>query len=300
MIRKIFLLYLFSVILFVCPQANYCIEDRVIAVVNDEVITKEELNSYIMLLKLQIGLEGWDEFQMTQRKALDSLIEDRLVAQEAKNKKIEIEERLIDSRIEKMKSGFENEEEFFSELFKQGITQSELRKRIKDQMLSDRFITLYVRNRIFVSPKEVTEYYQSHTDEFYLSERILTESIFVSDKELSDDIYTELNNGVDFTQLQEKYSQKNSLGLVKRGELRKELEDIIFNLEQGQYSRPIEIEREGYYIFKIQNRYPRECNKLIEVQDAISKIVAQKKFDMKLKALLDDLRKKSYIDIKDE
>lgn len=293
------IIFLIFILLFLVISNSYSIEDKVVAVVNSEVITKAELDTYINLLKLQIGNEGWVKSGMSEKKALESLIEDRLVLQEAKNKKIEVGNRFIESRLQRMKSRFSSQDEFSDFLMQEGVSLSELRESIKGQMLSESLITLEIRNKIFVSPAEVTKYYQEHLADFYTPERVEVESIFVEDKNQAKQIYARLKEGADFAELQKQYSKRSNLGIVSRGQLRKELEDVIFNLNVGKFSHPVDIS-EGNYIFFVRNKFLPTEKELTEVQKYISEMLSEMKFNIKLKDWLKYLKDKSYIVIKDE
>lgn len=295
--QRIISLVLISI--FVWCNSSFCLEDKVVAIVNNEVVTKAELDMYVNLLKAQMSEEEWNDYGISKKKALESLIEDRLVVQEARNRKIEIPQRQIDSRISRLKSRFRSKYEFSKFLLQQGLSLLELEERIREQMLSDRLITLEVRNRVIISPAEVTEFYQENIGDFYLPERIRVESIFVRDQDLANEIYAKLETGADFIVLQEQYSKSSSLGLVNRGQLRKDLEEVIFNLEVGRFSKPVEISR-GYYIFlPIEKLLPSE-RELVEVQDQIYNILLDKKFNEKLEGWIDQIKSKSYIVFKDE
>ena len=285
--------------MFFWCNSSFCLEDKVVAIVNNEVVTKAELDMYVNLLKAQMSEEEWNDYGISEKKALESLIEDRLVVQEARNRKIEILQRQIDSRISRLKSRFRSKYEFSKFLLQQGLSLLELEERIREQMLSDRLITLEVRNRVIISPAEVTEFYQENIEDFYLPERIRVESIFVRDQDLANEIYTKLETGADFIDMQEQYSKSSSLGLVNRGQLRKDLEEVIFNLEVGRFSKPVEISR-GYYIFLLIEKLLPSERKLVEVQDQIYNILMDKKFNEKLEKWIDQIKSKSYIVFKDE
>jgi parvulin-like peptidyl-prolyl isomerase len=295
--KKLILLIL--VILFLPISSIYCLEDKVVAIVNNEAITKAELDSYISLVKLQIGYTEWNRLEMTDRKALDNLIEDRLIIQEAKRKKVELGDRFIESRLDEMKRKFKSEDEYSDFLERQGLSFAELREMVKEQMLSEKFVNIEVRGRIFVSPSEVTEYYQSHAEDFYLPEHAQIESIYVDKQDLSQEIYAKLKEGADFTQLQSQYSKKSNLGLVNKGQFKKELDDVIFNLKVGEFSQPQEVGG-GYYIFLAKDKLPASKKDLVLVQTEIFNMLSGQKFSKRLSDLIEKLKKNSYIVIIDE
>lgn len=295
--KKIMLLAFLILFFSVC--SGYSLEDKVVAVVNDEVITKAELDMYINILKMQIREEGWQKYEMTERKALENLIENKLIVQEAKNNKIEVEERSVKSRLAKTRSGFSSMGEFSDFLAKQGLSLSELEERIREEILAEKLIAMQIRNKILISPSEVTDYYQKHIKDFYSPERARVESIFVNNEGLMKEIYNKLEGGADFNQLQNQYSKRANLGWVDRGQLRNEIEDAIFSLEIDKFSKPVET-TEGYYIFLVREKLSPSEKKLTDVQSEIYNIIWRNKFDTRLKEFIEQLKTKSYIVIKDE
>ena len=272
-------------------------EDKVVAIVNNDVITQEELDSYESFLQMQMTPEEWSKYGADGSKALESLIEDRILPQAAKKRDIQIEERAVEQKIKRLKSGFGSEDEFIQALRFQGISLSELRKRIQEQLLITRFISYEIRSRVIISPKEVTEYYQGHKEEFKTPEQVLVDSIFLEDKEAAADVYRKLKSGQDFMALQEQYSMKESLGLVGRGQLRETIETVIFDLKIGDFSEPFQTD-EGYYIFLVRSKEAQSYKDLIEVQAQISDLISNMKYNMRLKSRIDELKQKAYISIK--
>lgn len=294
--KKTFLLTI-ALILF-SVQLVYSVEDKVIAIINNEAITKAELDTYVNVIKMQIGYDGWRQFEMSEQKALDSLIEDKLILQEAKRKNIEVSDRLIEARVEEVRRRLGTEEEFSNFLASQGFSLNELKKRFKENMLSEKLVNIEVRSRIFISPKEVTEFYQSHIEEFSMPERVRLESIFVKSKDAADNIYQKLKEGADFIELQKKYSEKSSVGIVNRGQLIKDADSIVFRLNIDEFSTPLETSG-GYYIFLVKEKIASSQTKLVEVQDKIRSVLMDIKFKEKLKELINKLKANSYIVIKD-
>ena len=295
--KKIYILLLMILPIYVFNV--YGVEDKVVAVINNEAITKAELDTYINMIKLQIGQDGWKHYGMSEKLALENLIEDRLISQEAKRKELKISDRLIEARVDEVKRKLGSEGNFSEFLISQGLSLSELKGRFKESMLSEKLINMEVRSRIFVSPKEVTEYYKEHIDDFSQEERIRIESIFVESKDTIARIYERLEAGMHFERLQKKYSEKSSLGIVTKGQLLKEIEDVIFDLELGEFSSPLELSG-GYYIFLLKEKLPASTKKLIEVQDNIRNILLDTKYNKRLREFVDKLKANSYIIIKDE
>jgi parvulin-like peptidyl-prolyl isomerase len=198
-----------------------------------------------------------------------------------------------------MKKRFLSEEDFIDFLSTQGLSLTEFRDYLKDQMLNEILINAEIKSRIIISPSEVTKYYESHAADFYFPERARVESIFVNNENTAREVYRKLQSGADFAELRKGYSKRTDLGVVAKGQLRKEIEDVIFNLGVGKFSRPFETS-EGYYIFLVKEKIPPSQRALIEVQPTVYDKIWQDKFNAKFKGFMQELKDKAFVQIKYE
>ena len=110
---------------------------------------------------------------------LTRLIENKLIVDEADRMGMEINKDVVNERLEEMKGTYDSEQDFLESLVSEGLTVTDLKKRIIEQMKSQFIIEREVKSKIFVTPKEITEHYQSHIDEFQKPERANLDSIFI-------------------------------------------------------------------------------------------------------------------------
>lgn len=273
--------------------------DKIVAIVNDDVITEAELVLFASMTDLdsEAGAPGNNAGEL-RKKLLQRMVEDKLVLQEAKKMNIAVNEKLVEDRIDEIKEKAGSSEAFDEALEQQGITLNELREKLKNQLLVYLAIQRRVTDAIQVSPKEVTDFYNAHTDNFMTPETVVVDSIFVDNKEMLDKVKGELESGKDFQKIAETYSRRGSLGSVKRGQLKKDLDDFIFGLEPQEYSRPFEYEG-GYYVFLVKEKKPPSSKSIDEVKGQISTILQNEKTERKLKEWIEELKDKAYISIRE-
>ncbi|QAT17137.1 hypothetical protein BU251_05035 [Candidatus Velamenicoccus archaeovorus] len=272
--------------------------DRIVAIVNGDVITQDELD---MFTKMSL-LDGEAEPAMkdeTQRFRyfLDRLIEDRLILQEAKKMQLKADEKIIEDRIKDIRFRAGSEMAFQQALASQGISLTELREKLKNQLLIYMAVQKEIKNKTQVSPREVTEYYEQHKDRFMVPESVVVQSIFVEDKDVLKEVMQKLTAGEDFSALSKTYSKRSDLGTVSRGQLKKELEDFLFACEIGKPSKPFAFDN-GYYIFLVKEKMPPVEKSLDEVKGKIESILTNEKSEKLLKAWIEDLKDKAYISIR--
>jgi len=295
MVKNILLvLFLFSGICFA--------QDKIVAVVNDEIITQKDLNDFVNFMRMQLSVELTGEqleqkIQSMKADLLDKLIEDRLILQEAKKNKVLVDENRVKAKIDEIKGRYGSETEFQAALAQQGLVQADLELRLREQLLMYSIIEAKIKSKIIIRPSEVTEFYQKNIAEFKTPEEREFESITTKDKDLAQKIYDDLKKGGDFLETAKKYSlEAKSFNAKQGGELREELEGAIFKLNLGGISEPLKID-DTFYIFKLIKIIPFRQGSLIEAQDKIQEFIFNKKMQEDLLLWLTELKKNAYIKI---
>ena len=274
--------------------------DKIAAIVNSDVITEEEVATFMKMTDMaqESGLNVADP-KVLRRQLLERMVEDRLILQAAKDAGLKPDEKMVEDRIREIKARAGSELAFNMALKQQGISLSDLRQKFKNQLLIFMEVQREVRSKVQVSPKEVTEYYEAHPDEFVDTESAVVDSIFVKDQDVLAKVESLLDEGKDFNEVERQYSQKASLGVVFRGQLKKELEDEIFGLKTGVRSKPISVE-DGTYIFLLREIKPASKKDMSQVKDAIVAMLEDKKTEKRLKEWLEALKEKAYISIRED
>jgi parvulin-like peptidyl-prolyl isomerase len=285
--------------------------EKIVAVVNDEVITLKDLKAYMSSIYSQLRIENSDPFEIDQimrqyeAKGIDQLIEDKLILAAAKEKEMEVKQAAIDKRVDEIKSRYPSDTVFQTIIEQQGMTLGDVRERISDQMKAKYMVDNEVRSKIFVNPQEVTDHYSQHKDEFVQKARVNLDSIFISfDKGLEAarqealEVHTALKEGKDFRELAKTHSDLPSVGVIEEGQLKPDIEQKVFNMKEDEITEPIEVDN-GIYIFRFIRNSPREIKTLKEVKDSIYNTIFQQKFQERFISWIAKLRKKAYVEIRE-
>lgn len=290
---------------------------KILAVVNNQAITQTDVDEilapiYIQYKNTYSGAELAEKVKIARDDILNQLIEDKLILQQAqKDETITASEKEIDDLIDELKSNFKTIAEFDQILKNQNVTLIDLRKRYKDQIMIKKTVSKEVLSKISIPPTEILEYYNANKDKFAIPEQIRLRSIFLSFNNSSkeevekkaNEIYEQLQKGVEFVELVEKYSEApnvidaGDMGFMKRGSLREELEDIAFSLEIGKITKPIETSS-GFYIFKIEDKKAATTAALETVRDQIRNKLYGSKVEKKLDEWITKLKKSALIEVK--
>ncbi len=302
------LVFLFNVNV---PKA-LALEDAIVAVVNDELITLKDLRDYVHATYVSLIAEGLPQSQLKEAmrdlesNGLTKLIEDKLILSKANQLDLQVRDKTVDQRLTDIKSKYPSEAVFLDSLVKNGATITDLRNKIIDQMKIKYVIENQVRSKIFVNPQEVTKYYNDHLEDYKRKERAQVDSIFIPFEEDKDkteafkkayEAQNQIKEGKDFMAVSLDYSSMPSLGKIERGQLMPGIEDKIFNMNIGDVSDLMEVSN-GIYIFKLVDQFPAQTLPLEEVKNDITETLFKEKFKTQLGTWLAKLKKDAYIEIK--
>ncbi len=291
----------FLVTMCSCDFVTCYAQEKIIAIVNDDVITQRDVDDFSKYMRMQLssqykGRQLDDKINAMKNELLDRLVEDRIILQEAKKSGIIIDEARVKAKINEIRGHYPSDIEFQRSLEMQGMTQSDLESRIREQMLMYIIVEIKVRNKIVISPTEVTEFYQKNPQEFKSAQVWQFDTLVTDSPEKANIIARAIRSGQDISAV----AVENSLTVEKmdvvEGQLKKELEDVILKLKTGEVSDPI-INGNSYYIFKLTGLAQPKEQALAEAQDRIYSFLFNKKMQLQLTKWIDELKKQSYIKI---
>lgn len=310
----VFTCFLFTSI----PMASSEVLDKVLAVVNDELITQSELDKilnpiYAQYKKLYAGDELLLKMDEKRREVLNHMVNDKLILSEArKYGDIKIDPKDIAGKIKKLKDKFPSEEAFDKALVKEGMTQADLQKNFESELLKGKFIDSEVRARVRITPTEVKAYYDLNADKFKMPERVRASDILiragndadgVKARKTAEEVMVRLKAGEDFAELARVYSEGFSakeggdMGYLNKGQLKKELDEVIFSMGDDKFSDIIESDL-GYHIFMVTDKKMASTLSLEEAHDEIKEVLYRHKAERRFEELIEGIKKDAYISIK--
>jgi peptidyl-prolyl cis-trans isomerase SurA len=319
---KRFALIIFSVMLL-CVPAGAEVVDKIIAVVNDDIITLAEFNTAFepYLKNIQDNYPGKDKEDVISRAKenfLNRLIDNLLIEQEAKKTgmgNVVKDEEVMDvikDMIAKKKS---NMEDFKKNLAREGNSLESLKKDIRSQIMRMRLLRREIKSKVMVSDEEIGEYYNKNRQDYEGKETVRLKQIFLAvpanaDKKTKTKIKEEagqLRNrvlaGEPFELLAVKYSQGpgaqqgGDIGFIERGTIIAAVDKVAFNLPMNQISEVIE-SGIGFHIIKIVDKKGAGLKPIAEVREEIKTKIEDEKLEKKYEEWITSIRKKSFIEIK--
>jgi peptidyl-prolyl cis-trans isomerase SurA len=314
-------LTLTTLILFILsfPSASNAavLLDRVVAVVNKEVITWSEL--YKMMeyeatdqVKTLKEEERAKIFRDSEVVFLEKLIDMRLQIQEAKRLGLEVTPDEVTEAIENIKKKYSLSGNALEEsLKKEGLTFEEYKKRLSEQIIISKLISQQIRNKIVVSDEEVKKYMEANKKDFSDSEAFRLRQIFFRkpqndvDKKVIEDkaylVFQKLKAGEDFSILVKEYSEDTSgrlggdIGIIKKSDLAKEFIDVLRTMKAGDFSIPFWTGK-GLHIIKLEEKMSSQT--IDEVRDDVRKQLNEDQFLERYRSWIRGLREKAHIEVR--
>jgi peptidyl-prolyl cis-trans isomerase SurA len=306
---------------FIAKVESAEIVDRIVAVVNDDIITLLELNRFLKPYAEKIKTLGYPlekERKMlfkVREDILNNLIDQKIKDQEIKRFKITISQKEVDQTIERIKeANFFTDEDLRTALAKDGLTMEEYREQIKEQILRTKLVNLKIKSKIVITKEDIKSYYENNSDKYggqekyHLRNIIMKVSPFADEKEKleiktrMEAILDKLNSGQSFETMARTYSESSlaaeggDLGLFGLDKLSPQLQKAIKGMKADEFTPVLDTDQ-GYQIFFVQEVVKTPGKSLEEVSPEIDRILFNEIVDKKFQSWLKDLRKESHIKI---
>lgn len=321
--KRIFSFVSFGVIgalmlcLFVRQAGASILLDRVVAVVNKEVITWSEL--YKMMeseagekIKAMDEAERMKLFRENEPLFLEKLIDIRLQIQDAKRIGFEVGPGEVKEAVENIKNKYGMSDAALEEMLKkEGLSMDEYKKQLSEQILVRQYLSRQVRSKIVVSDEEVEQYIRTNRENIIDSEAYKLRQIFfrkpkdeAENKALEEKISTladKVKAGEDFAAIAQEMSEDSSaknggdLGFVRKNLLAKEFLIVLESLKPGNISKPFWTSQ-GLHIIKLEEKAAAQTKE--QIRESVRKKLEDEQFMARYKNLIKGLREKSHIEVR--
>lgn len=285
--------------------------DKIVAVVDNEIILQSELDFQTNLLALQQRIDP--SKPDIKKQILDQMIEEKLLYAKAKLDSISVTDdevnRQVNYRVDMFIQQYGSKERV-EQVYGMSIEKikRELRDDVRKYLMAE---TLKQKKfgSVDITRREVEEFFDAYKDSLGLiPEKFKIAHIFINPKagekvkleakQKALAILDSIRAGKDFAEMAKKYSedpgsaaQGGDLGFTKRGTLVPEYEAAAFALRVGQISEPVETVF-GYHIIQLLARQGES----IHTRQILIKIKNDEDTDLKAIEQLNDIRDSLRLD----
>lgn len=302
------------VILLMIPgffnQVSAKVIDKIVAIVNSDIITLVELNNESAPYLSRIEQGDYTQEQKSEmirqvhEKVLNLLIDQSLTQQEANRYNISVSEIDIDAAIENFIAAKSIHLENLDRMLAQeGLTMETWRESFKKQILQSKLINHAVRSKVVITESEIEAYYNDHLDDFAGIRKYHLRNILSTDKNQIEEIYKKLEQNIKFTTLAKKYSMApnasdgGDLGVFDITSFSEEIKSKISDLKKGKFTGIIST-AQGFQIFFVQDIISEGDKTLEQAHDEIYDRLYMEQVEIKFKTWLKSLKEKAHIEIK--
>jgi peptidyl-prolyl cis-trans isomerase SurA len=279
--------------------------DRVVAVVNGEIITLSDLQREESLKKVDV--------KQDERLLLEDMIDRKLQMAAAKRAGMDVTDKeLADAIADIMKRNNMDMKQLETALAKEGLTLEQYKNELREQMTLSRMFNKYVRSGLVIDEAEVRAYYDRNIKSYSLPEEIRVRQIFfrlpenatpsetAAVKEKATAALARAKKGEDFIRLVKELSESENagqggdLGFMQRGQAIPEIEEAARSLKTGEIAGPLQCAG-GFHIIRLEEiRTP--VKPFEKVKDEITKMLSEQKIENTYRTWLQTLRSDSHIE----
>jgi peptidyl-prolyl cis-trans isomerase SurA len=319
--RPLIFLLLCSLAVFSRPAAASELIDRIVAVVNDDIVLLSELRQRIEPYRQQIQSMGYSMAQQQQMlfkvrdEIIDRLIDEKLTDQQVAQRQIVVSDSEVDASIERIKEMRAiTDEQLRAALDNQGVAMDAYRQQVREQLLRSKLLDYEIKSKIVITESDIKTYYDEHRKDYagekkyHLRNIIMRVPAAASQAEKAavyarmESVRSELSAGADFPKMARTYSESSlaadggDLGLFRLDELAPILQPVIESTAPGTFT-PILDTDQGYQIFFVQRIVETPPKPIETVSREIEKKLYDAIVDEKFKEWLDSLRQQSHIKV---
>tara|TARA_R110001599_G_scaffold353676_1_gene595121 strand:+ start:159745 stop:161178 length:1434 start_codon:yes stop_codon:yes gene_type:complete len=253
-------------------RAQPQLADAILAVVNNEVITRREFLARLTEMEGRLQSQGgtMPPRAQLQRQLLERMIVERAQLQQAKERGIRADDATLDRAIGRIAEQNKlSVPEFRKQLELQGMSFAKFREEIRKEILIQRLREREVDNKVQVSDAEIDNYLSAHSNDAGAAPQELdiaqiligipenaTSAQLAERRKRAEEVVAQLNAGGDFAKLSAAYSDASNamtggdMGWRTADRLPQLFIDATANLQQGQVA-PIVKSANGFHILKL-------------------------------------------------
>lgn len=298
------------------PAFSAELVERIVARVNDRLITQTEFDKRVDLTSK--GPQAPKDRGELRRDALDDLIKEKLLAERAKELSVSATDAEIEEALQRVKGQYNltTDAEFDTALAQSGLTREELKRQLRDTITIQKVVSRDIAARLDVTDDMLRLEYERQKEKLYpVPEQARVSEIVVR---FSKDDATErehagqriveaqekIKAGAGFADVAKEYSQGaakdrgGDLGSVSKGELMPALDAAVFADPPNEYPPPV-LMPSSMHLFRVRDRKPAAFRPFNDVKEELRKKIGDELYEKRFTEYVNKLRKEAFVKIYD-
>lgn len=298
----------------VMPGANTLLVERIIARINNKIITqrqydKERDKLHAQLAQQLSGQKLEQEFNDRSKNLLRDMIDSDLMVQKANDDDINVDTDVI-KRLDEIRQQYnlKSLQDLQDAVEKDGMNWEDFKDQIKRQLLMQQVISREVGARIILTRADAQKYFNAHKQEFDSPPGVHLAEIMISTEKhtpaeadkLAKKALSEIQNGARFSDVAKELSDSASakeggdVGFFKQGTISEEIANDIAKVDIGEVT-PIIKTQYGYMIFKVLEKRTGQHPTFDQVSNQVMNYLYDQRVQGAMRGFLTQLRNDSSI-----
>jgi parvulin-like peptidyl-prolyl isomerase len=310
-ILKFCLTFFFSSLLMACDSnETQEVENGAdeVAIVNKEVITREDFQNELRWSKRKYRVEKNDSLKTEEKtwlksNILNELIQESLLRQEAVRQDVKVSSGEFEKYLDQAKEGYK-ENTFRRALDIEEISRSQWENKLKTHLLIKKLIEEVINRKIKIKEEQLSNYFKQNMEEFQKGEQVRTLHIMVETEDEARRISKLIRKGKSFSELAKQHSRSpegktgGDMGYYEAGQMPKWFDDV-FKLKVNKVSDIIRTPF-GVHIFKVIDKKPERKMSFEESKKQIHTQLLHEAQEQAFHKWVEEIKNKSEIIIKYE
>ena len=298
------------------PLAAAELVERIVARVNDRLITQSEFDRRIA--SAQHAPNATSDPAQLKREVLDDMIREKLLEERAKELSVTATDAEIEEAVERVKRQYNlaTDQEFDAALASSNMNREDLKRQMRETITLQKVIGRDVAGKLDVSDDMLRLEYERQKEKYYklppqarvyeIVIRFIASDPTARERAVArmEEVRTRLASGAKFEDLAKEFSEGNAknrggdLGTVSQGELLPALDAAVFAEPPQEYSPPVLLPA-SIHLFHVTDRKPAGYKAFAQVSEDLKKRINESLYDKRFSEFIEHLRREAYIKIYD-
>ena len=289
--------------------------DRIVAVINDEVITLHELRTRLGLALEQLKRQGTNlpPREVLEQQMLERLIMDKVQLQHAKEIGLRVDDAQLEQALQRIAASNQMSlPQFRDALQKDGVSFAKFREDIRSEMTIARVREREVESKIVISEGEIDNFLSSdssgsNNEEYEVAHILLRTPESAAPEQIqklkskAEDIHARLRQGESFAEMAAAYSdapdglQGGNMGLRPLERLPNIFSEVVAKMQPGEIA-PVLRSPNGFHLVKLVSKRGGAAMPAVQqthvrhILIKVNEVVSENEAQHKLEGLLDRIR----------
>lgn len=312
-------LALVAVLLAARPASAEVVE-RIVAVVNDDIVLLSELRDRLQpylaeIRALPSEVEREARLAQAQREMLQAMVDENLITQQARRSNVTVTAEEVDRAIQNViRANRMSREQFIQALTGQGMSYAQYTIDVRRQLLALKVLNARVRGRINITTEDVRDAYNQTVRQVRMADSFVGAHIFIrvaqsagpreiaSARARAERALTRARGGEAFEDVARALTDDDasreaggSLGDHVHGQLDPALDDVFLNLEPGEVADEVVRTPLGFHVLKLVSRAASEVQPFEAVREGLYQQLVEREMGRQQQLWLKELRRRAFL-----